>query len=83
MEGLEEIAVNEWAQGLAGLTGDQIKNGLDSWKGEWPPSLPEFRSACIPVVEKIHKEYVKLPAPKTNPEIVKAQIEAMRKIAGY
>lgn len=36
----------EWAQGLAGMTGDDIKRGLDEWQGEWPPSLPEFVAAC-------------------------------------
>lgn len=46
MEGIEKIAINEWSQGLAGVTGDEIKKGLDSLSGEWPPSLPEFLKAC-------------------------------------
>lgn len=46
IEGIEETAVTEWSQGLAGLTGEQIKFGLDSLVDEWPPSLPAFRAAC-------------------------------------
>jgi hypothetical protein len=32
---------------LGGLTGEQLKHGFDSWKGEWPPTAEEFRAACI------------------------------------
>lgn len=46
IDGLEEIAVSEWSQGLAGLTGDDIKRGLNNLTDEWPPSLPAFRAAC-------------------------------------
>jgi len=46
MEGIEDTAVTEWSQGLSGLTGEQIKNGLDNFKEDWPPSLPSFRAAC-------------------------------------
>ena len=46
-EGVEAMAVAEWAKGLAGLTGEQIAHGLDAWQGAWPPSLPEFRQACL------------------------------------
>ena len=41
------MAVTEWSQGLAGLTGEQIKKGLDNLTDGWPPSLPEFRAACL------------------------------------
>ena len=46
IEGIEETAVTEWSQGLAGLTGEQIKFGLDNLTDDWPPSLPTFRNAC-------------------------------------
>ena len=46
IEGIEETAVTEWSQGLAGLTGEQIKFGLDNLTDDWPPSLPTFRAAC-------------------------------------
>lgn len=47
IEGIEEQVVDEWSRGLAGLSGDDIKRGLDSWSEPWPPSLPEFRAACL------------------------------------
>ena len=47
IDGIEEVAVQEWADGLAGLSGEQIKRGLITWREPWPPSLPEFRAACL------------------------------------
>lgn len=47
MAGIEEAAVAEWSNGLSGVTGEQIKHGLDTWSEDWPPSLPEFRNACM------------------------------------
>jgi len=47
IDGIEEIAVSEWKDRLAELTGDQIKHGLESWDGDWPPSSEEFKKACI------------------------------------
>lgn len=41
------LAAAEWADGLAGLTNEQIAEGLAEWDGDWPPSLPEFRKACL------------------------------------
>ena len=46
IEGIEKEAIKEWAEGLGGYTGEQIKKGLDSLNNEWPPSLPEFQKAC-------------------------------------
>ena len=46
IDGLESLAIDEWAKGLSGVTGEQIKHGLEAWAGEWPPSLPEFKDAC-------------------------------------
>lgn len=46
MQGIEEEAVKEWSQGLTGITGEQMKTGLEAWAEPWPPSLPEFRKAC-------------------------------------
>lgn len=41
------LAVAEWADGLGDLTADQLRHGLAAWDGDWPPSLPEFRRACL------------------------------------
>jgi len=45
-EGIMRLALDEWGRGLAGLTAEDMRRGLDSWNGDWPPSLPEFRKAC-------------------------------------
>ena len=42
------LAVSEWTKGLAGFPEDWIRRGLDDWIDAWPPSLPEFQSACLP-----------------------------------
>ena len=47
IEGIEETAVIEWGQCLAGLDADQIRRGLDEWDDDWPPSAPSFRKACV------------------------------------
>ena len=53
IEGIEEAVVSEWSQGLSGLTDEQINLGLETWNGDWPPSLPEFKKACSqPPVKK-------------------------------
>lgn len=46
IDGLEKIAASEWGSHLFGLTGEQIKHGLETWNGDWPPSATEFRKAC-------------------------------------
>jgi len=46
IDGIEEVAVEEWRNRLSGVTGEQIKHGLESWDGDWPPSSEEFKKAC-------------------------------------
>jgi hypothetical protein len=46
---LTEVA-KTWASGLRGVTGEQIAKGLHAIcarSDAWPPTLPEFRAACI------------------------------------
>jgi len=50
IEGIEDTAITEWSNELNGLTGEQVKTGLEAWKGDWPPSAPEFRKACLGTV---------------------------------
>lgn len=47
IEGIENEAVTEWSEQLAGLTGEQIKKGLTDWNGDWPPSSEEFKKCCL------------------------------------
>ena len=44
---LLSLAVEEWSERLAGLTGEQIKQGIANLTGEWPPTSIEFRSICV------------------------------------
>ena len=38
----------EWAKGIEGLTGEEIRHGIDHCRANntWPPSIAEFRTAC-------------------------------------
>lgn len=38
----------EWAKGIEGLSGDEIRQGIDHCRNHatWPPSIAEFRTAC-------------------------------------
>ena len=47
IDGIEEQAVAAWADTLAGITGEQIKSGIDTLACEWPPSAPQFRLHCL------------------------------------
>jgi len=47
IDGIEELAVDEWAKALAGLDAEAIKRGLDSMTCSWPPSAPEFAELCM------------------------------------
>jgi hypothetical protein len=55
MDGIEEFALMEWAGGLSGLTGEEIKRGFDTWEEDWPPSLSEFRNACLGKLSKVNE----------------------------
>lgn len=45
----------EWEEGLAGLTGEEIKTGLEVARATrtWPPAIAEFRKDCRP--PDVHK----------------------------
>ena len=80
---LAKIAMVEWGSGLSGLSGEQIRHGLDSWKSDWPPSLPEFRRACTGSNDQhntaAYKPFPKaLPKSRAKPDVVAAEMEKMR-----
>jgi len=80
-----------WRKGLHGITPAQVGTGLvhclergpnDSGE-DWPPTLSEFRAMCLP--EKVpyyHKDYVALPRPERDPELVENSLSKMRKMLG-
>ena len=81
-----DIALGEWALGLAGFSADEIKHGLDSWDCEWPPTLPQFREVCrpkpTPAAHRDHPHRKALPAP-ANRDVGNAALAGIRKRHGY
>ena len=77
-ESLLAAAVQEWAEGLGGLTGQQLRRGLDMWDEDWPPSLSEFRKACLPSPEYRTAAYrpfpPMLPKPGADPDLVRREM---------
>ena len=57
-------ALAEWAEGLSGVTGEQIKAGLAALDSPWPPSLPEFREICAGSRGRINNAAYRLTAPQ-------------------
>lgn len=47
IEQLTEMSMQEWAEGLADMNGDEVKAALAYCRDEleWPPSIAEFRKA--------------------------------------
>lgn len=61
------MAGDTWAAGLSGLTGSQLARGLEACVASsdpWPPSLPDFRAACLGIPPLAS---VRLDAGKANP----------------
>lgn len=81
-EELRELAMAEWAERLAGITGEQIAHGLQHWSGDWPPNVEQFRRACIGDGQHRGAAYrpfpPALPKPKAKPETAAAALAAMR-----
>lgn len=58
---------NAWREDLAGVTGEQIRHGLEHCKthNKFPPTLPEFVGLCRQFrVDPAH--LISLPAPRTE-----------------
>ena len=48
----QDVLIAEWGAELAGLTGDDIRHGLDGCRDlKFPPTLPEFLALCRPPIE--------------------------------
>lgn len=86
-EARHDAALVEWGLGLVGLSGEQIKRGIEKCRTgcDWPPSIAQFvRFACAADECWEHRglayrPHVKaLPKPKANPDLVKGQLVAMR-----
>lgn len=78
-----------WRLGLAELSADEIKRGMDACvtAGDgWPPNLPEFRQMCrdtsatIPACHRPAQPFAALPKPEkiTAPGDARAHLAAIR-----
>ena len=82
---LTRLAVTEWSEKLAGLSGSQVKHGLDTWEADWPPSCDEFRKLCVGEKDALHKsgaykDFVALPKPEVNRELGSETLAEIKKI---
>jgi hypothetical protein len=80
----------EWAEGLQGMTGEEIKKALKKCREEfnWPPSIAEFRLAGIgggnlpEQNSAAYKEFKRLPRPKADPKIKEAAMSRIKELMG-
>jgi len=82
---LTRLAVREWSDLLADVSGEQVKRGLANWREDWPPSAPEFRKACLGGkgdalhLGRAYKPFVALPRPPRDKRVGSAALADMRK----
>ena len=72
-----------WLTGLYDLAPEDILKGINLVRlsgREWPPSLPQFRTMCKPIIPPYFDTYQKLAKPETNPSIAADHIDKMQKI---
>lgn len=86
-EAMMERAMEEWGVGLAGLSAEQIKRGIDAARvgSKWPPSIAEFvelakGDVCLPGAA--YRMFVSLPKPKPSPDVGRAAFLAIRSVLG-
>ena len=80
------IARVEWSEGLAGMSGEQIKKALEKCRAEfkWPPSIAEFRLAGMGgnnLSEQntaAYREFKRLPIPEADPEVKRAAMSLIK-----
>ena len=81
---LLRLGVGEWANQLEGVTGEQVKHGLDNWAEDWPPSSAEFAKLCKGESDAMHgspayKTFISLPKPPVNKKLGLEALTAMKK----
>ena len=88
-EAAHDDAVKEWGIGLAGLSAEQIKRGIDLTRVEceWPPSIAQFiklakrKADCWEHAGKAYRLHVRaLPKPRPDPAVVRCHFAAMRAV---
>jgi len=60
------LAVKVWTDELSDFPESWVARGVKKWNGDWPPSLPEFKKACLPSFDEIgydiHNEAIRMAA---------------------
>ena len=80
--GIEELAMHEWSEVLAGMRPDQIAHALHNMDSEWPPNAVEFKKLCRQT--KGHPSYQEFDPTKALPnlpadhEFVESHLDKMR-----
>lgn len=69
-----ELVKADWAEELSGLNGAAIKHGLENLPPEFPPTVAQFKAACLRAPEP---EFKRLDAPKADPARVAAELKRM------
>jgi len=78
-EGLYKIALQEWYEELKHYTLEDIKRGLDSYRGDFPPNLMQFSNACKkPSTALAHQEYKQIAPITTTKEQAKKNISKLK-----
>lgn len=70
-----QASMNEWGEVLGKCTPEEIKHGLDTWEGVYPPNVFEFKAACLSHRSTgCHKAYKALPKPKADSKLASSAI---------
>jgi len=86
---MQRLAAVEWGERLGGLTPEQLARGLESWHGDWPPSVEELRTECLGKGKrwehssKAYQSFDRmLPKPKAKQKTVDENLAKMRAALG-
>jgi hypothetical protein len=87
-QGSRRLAMAEWTDRLRNLSDDQIREGMERWRGDWPPNVEEFYNTAQQYKGWEHggdayKPFQKqLPKPKARQSVVNEQLAQMRAALG-
>lgn len=79
LTGLRDLSLAQIGAGITKCLERRPRDGSE----DWPPTLAEFRAMCLPpVIPAIHRDYVALPKPIMDPQVIDDSIAKMRAILG-
>ncbi len=78
-ERILKLAHAEWYEELKHYYLEDIKRGLEVYRGDFPPNLMQFSKACKkPTISLAHQEYVQIAPMKITPEKAKENIKRLK-----